>query len=128
MRYVLATLAAFCLWSLAAAPAAQAQQLPQGSYLQSCRDVGVEGGVLSGLCRTRGGEWQRAALGDIRQCAGDIGNSNGQLVCNRATGGLPAYGAGAPPAEHRDMRLEQHQLRCQGIVDPMARERCLNRR
>lgn len=128
MRYVLATVTAFALSTIGLALPAQAQPLPQGSYLQSCRDVGIQGGALIGMCRKMDGEWQRAALADVTGCAGDIGNMNGQLVCNRGGRTLPAYGAGAPPAERRELRQEQHQLRCQGIVDPLARERCLSRR
>jgi hypothetical protein len=130
MRYVLGAFAAVALSAIIAAPGAQAQPLPQGSYLQSCRDVRIEGGALSGMCRTMNGAWMRTALGDVRLCSGDIGNINGQLTCNRQ-GGLPAYGG--ERFEHRELRREglreePMRLRCEGIVDPLQRARCFERR
>ena len=126
MRYVLGAFAALALSAVAAAPAAQAQPLPEGSYLQSCRDVRVEGGALSGVCRTMNGAWMRTALGDVRQCSGDIGNINGQLTCNRQQR-LPAYGG--ERFERRELRREEPlRMRCEGIIDPLARARCFERR
>jgi hypothetical protein len=70
------------LSSFAAIPA-QAQRVPPGSYLRSCTHVAVYADRLLADCRRADGSWRRAALRDVDRCAGDIGNMNGQLVCNR---------------------------------------------
>ncbi len=74
-----------------AAPAAQAQ--PAGSYQASCRNIQVSGGgdpQISASCKDMRGAWQYTSL-RYRDCVGEIGNNNGQLVCN---GGRP--GSGGP--------------------------------
>jgi len=71
--------------SLAAVPAS-AQGLPNGSYMQTCRNVAVHGDRLLADCRRTDGSWARTALQKVDRCAGDIGNMNGQLACNH-TGG-----------------------------------------
>jgi CVNH domain-containing protein len=71
--------------SLAAIPAS-AQGLPNGSYMQTCRNVAVHGDRLLADCRRTDGSWARTALRDVDRCVGDIGNMNGQLACNH-TGG-----------------------------------------
>ena len=71
--------------SFAAVPAS-AQGLPNGSYMQTCRNVAVHGDRLLADCRRTDGSWARTALQNVDHCAGDIGNMNGQLACNH-TGG-----------------------------------------
>ena len=71
--------------ALAAVPVS-AQGLPNGSYLQSCRNVAVHGDRLLADCRRTDGRWARTALQNVDRCVGDIGNMNGQLACNH-TGG-----------------------------------------
>src|SRR5262249_52824765 len=71
--------------SFAAIPVS-AQGLPNGSYLQSCRNVAVHGDRLLADCRRTDGRWARTALQNVDRCVGDIGNMNGQLACNHAGG------------------------------------------
>src|SRR5215469_11463316 len=71
--------------SLASVPV-NAQGLPNGSYMQTCRNVAVHGDRLLADCRRPDGSWARTALRDVDRCVGDIGNTNGQLACNH-TGG-----------------------------------------
>src|ERR1700738_5049480 len=52
-------------------------QTPQGSYLGSCTHISREGGTLTAVCRRADGREQRTTLGNVNQCNGDIGNSNG---------------------------------------------------
>ena len=125
MKYVLAAFVACLSWAAIGAFAQAAS--PPGSYQQSCHEISIQGGVLTGLCKTRNGRWQRAALGDVNQCAGDIANLNGALTCGRRTGGLPLYGSGQPPVTGGWQRQEQRRLRCSGIIDPIERERCFQR-
>lgn len=57
--------------------------LPQGSYLDSCRDAYVSpDNVLRAECRDRSGRFRAAAL--QLPCRRDIGNDAGALVCGRA--------------------------------------------
>jgi hypothetical protein len=72
--------------------AADAQGLPPGSYQQSCRDFRMQGGTLTAVCRRANGRGDHLTALDVTHCVGDIGNNNGQLVCN---GGRPA--ASVPP-------------------------------
>ena len=72
--------------------AAYAQGLPPGSYQQSCRDFRMQGGTLTAVCRRANGRGDQLTALNVTHCVGDIGNNNGQLVCN---GGRPA--APVPP-------------------------------
>lgn len=67
--------------------AAYAQGLPPGSYQQSCRDFRMQGSTLTAVCRRSHGRGEQLTALNVAHCVGDIGNNNGQLVCN---GGLPA--------------------------------------
>ena len=74
------------------APPAFAGQLPQGSYLQSCRDARLVGGTLLAMCRQPDGEyWGTSGLAEIRNCVGDIVNRSGALDCERG----PLFGSSA---------------------------------
>jgi hypothetical protein len=68
--------------------AAHAQSVPRGSYLRSCTHIETYGDRLSADCRRTDGSWARTAIRDVDRCVGDIGNMDGQLVCN---GGRPDY-------------------------------------
>jgi hypothetical protein len=70
-------------------------QVPQGSYLQSCRDIKMQGQTLAAVCRRGDGREQGSYLADANRCTGDIGNNNGTLQCSRGSGG-PAPAAPAP--------------------------------
>jgi hypothetical protein len=92
---------AAALIASASAPAAQAQPYdhgwngggdwhhgggrpPPGSYLQSCTHVRTTGGRDPQLTATCGDMRGRARYTSLyyARCVGDIGNNNGQLVCN----------------------------------------------
>jgi hypothetical protein len=96
----------------------QAQPAPQGSYINSCRHIGIRGDRLFADCRRMDGSWQRTAL-DVAGCVGDIGNLDGRLTCNRAPNGR--YGS----SDRRDWREGYGpDERCSAIADYYARERC----
>jgi hypothetical protein len=125
------TLGAFVALLLAAAFCAQpahAQRAPQGSYLNSCRNVAMDGDRLIADCRNPDGGWHRTAL-DIDRCAGDIANLGGRLSCNR--GQHEGYGSSAR-ADWREGygsgRTEEwrdaQRARCWHILDPYERDRC----
>ena len=107
MKTVSAALAAAMIAGLSWIAAAEAQGVPPGSYRQSCSDARIEGGALVVTCRTAHGTMQRTALPAVNRCAGDIGNNNGVLNCNTASGPMqgsvqgPARGAEPGPAGPR---------------------------
>jgi hypothetical protein len=61
---------------------AHAQNLPAGSYLQSCGNVTFGGGQLTASCSAPNG--QRHTSSTSLNCNGDIGNVSGYLRCNGA--------------------------------------------
>ena len=91
-------------------PAAYAQGMPQGSYLQSCNNAAMQGDGLVATCRRADGREERSMLAAVRRCVGDIANNNGILQCG-TRGGLargqvvagpgpgprPEYAPGAGP-------------------------------
>jgi hypothetical protein len=81
---------------------AQAQGTPQGSYLQTCTDVRIEGNALSATCRGTGNRKQRSSLAGFQRCAGDIGNNNGVLQCNFADGSPGRGTVVAAPRQQRE--------------------------
>jgi hypothetical protein len=133
--------------------AAYAQGLPPGSYQQSCRDFKIQGGTLTAVCRRANGRGDQLTALYVTHCVGDIGNNNGQLVCNggrpaaplpplreaQAPGypapgyapapGYPAPGYGPPPhyGEYRErceaLRHEEHELRDRLAYTPYGGER-----
>src|SRR6266852_4596600 len=92
MKMVSGALAAVVLAGLGWSLPAQAQGLPQGTYLSSCSGARMEGDTLVARCRTRDGGEARSALAGVHRCVGDIGNSNGSLSCN--FGGRAEIGPG----------------------------------
>ncbi|BCW88467.1 hypothetical protein sos41_16070 [Alphaproteobacteria bacterium SO-S41] len=93
-------LAAAALFSTGAAEARPAA-LPEGSYLDSCRDLYVEGSTLYGECQNNAGKWKKTWISNYGYCDGDIYNNNGVLDCrggrlpeqaapSKPSGGLPA--------------------------------------
>ena len=140
MKTALGTFAAVLLAGTMCTQPAHAQPTPQGSYLNSCTHVGMDGNRLIADCRRPDGGWHRTVL-DVNRCVGDIGNINGQLSCNRAPG--ERYGAspredwrevyGASPNENwregygssrREEWRDEQRARCWQIPDPSERERC----
>lgn len=53
---------------------------PPGSYMESCRNAGMAGGMLRATCRAVNGRWVDSSI-DPRRCRGDIANFNGRLAC-----------------------------------------------
>lgn len=147
MRLVLSALA---LAGLSASAFAQAP--PPGSFQESCREFGMQGSTLSALCRSADGREQWTAL-NVSRCVGDIGNDNGNLVCNggQPAGpltppppspaqaypgppgpGYPAPGYGPPPRYGADspyrercagLRHEEHEVRDRLAYAPYGEER-----
>jgi len=128
MKIALGAFAAVLLAGTMCTQPAQAQSVPQGSYLDSCTRVGMDGDRLIADCRRADGGWHRTVL-DVNRCVGDIGNINGQLSCNRGPGG--GYGANRQEnwregygSSGRDEWRDEQRARCWHILDPYERDRC----
>jgi hypothetical protein len=61
-----------------------------GTYLRTCRNIQMSGGMLTADCADRNGRYRQSTI-RYTQCRGDIGNRNGLLNCNGATA-REAYG------------------------------------
>ncbi|MGZ4855124.1 MAG: CVNH domain-containing protein [Candidatus Angelobacter sp.] len=111
MRYITAfKVAALALGIGGAAMTCQAQQVPGGSYQQTCRDIGARGSTLYATCKDEGGNWRNTQLNDFQRCSGEIQNLNGNLSCTGGTG----YGPGGIYGDRRD-RDRDHDRDRQGI-------------
>ena len=72
-------------------PANMVGNLPAGSYRQTCQNVNVGPHRLRAECRTMNGSLRHTVLSNWRQCAGEIVNRNGHLVCEAPTRPGMAY-------------------------------------
>lgn len=115
MRIVIGTLAAVVLAGIGWSAAAEAQGLPQGSYLSTCRGARLQGDTLVARCRTMDGSEQRSALAAVNRCVGDIGNNNGQLQCSYGGPGR-AQAVPAPGYRYGERGYGSDRWdRCQGL-------------
>ena len=55
--------------------------LPPGSYIATCKDVRLQGSMLSATCNDGRDHWRNTFLRDANRCNGDIANQNGTLRC-----------------------------------------------
>ena len=55
--------------------------LPPGSYIATCKDVKLQGSMLSATCNDGKDHWRDTFLRDANRCNGDIANQNGTLRC-----------------------------------------------
>jgi CVNH domain len=63
---------------------AAAQQVPSGSYQQTCREIGMNGNTLFATCQDTGGNWRSSQLPEVQSCSSQIVNDNGSLRCERS--------------------------------------------
>ena len=111
MKTGIVGIAGLLLAGMAWVQPAAAQNVPPGSYLQSCTRVFMEGDRLVAVCRRADGYGQRTSLPDVRRCVGDIGNNNGNLQCSYAAGP-----GGPPPGYYGERRYgEERRERCFGL-------------
>jgi hypothetical protein len=55
--------------------------LPPGSYIATCKDVKLQGTMLSATCNDGKDHWHSTSMRDANKCNGDIANQNGTLRC-----------------------------------------------
>lgn len=101
IRYI--TLAIF---ALAVVLSSSAQDIPPGTYRDSCRSIKMHHDSLQARCKTSQGNWVRTSLNDADRCVGDITNVEGQLTCNK-NGGPPQ---GSYLQTCRDVRARYNTL------------------
>ena len=84
MKSLLMAAAALLLFAFASADLARAQRLPDGSYLNTCKNVrlGPDGRDLYADCLDTKGRYQKAATRNPYDCDGYLDNINGKLLCN----------------------------------------------
>jgi hypothetical protein len=78
---------------------------PPGSYLETCRNISVEGDQLAAECQERDGDWRRTSLDDFDRCTSGIVNNDGRLVCTKGDDGDRGYYRGGwqgsyPPGDY----------------------------
>ena len=54
---------------------------PQGTYLETCKNVRVRYNTLWARCKNMNGQWVDTSLNDFNRCRDGIGNADGQLRC-----------------------------------------------
>lgn len=95
---------------------------PQGTYLQTCRDVRMGSNTLWARCETRSGQGVDTSLNNVSQCGSDIVNIDGQLRCggddrgsDRDRDGDRDWRGGGPRGSYsqtcRDVRVQGDRLR-----------------
>jgi len=93
-------LAALAVLTMATPPAATAQPMPPGDYPSRCRDIAMNGQMLSATCRGERGGGQSSI--NVLSCPGSniSVDASGALVCASLAGGrpppLPGPGPGYP--------------------------------
>jgi len=55
--------------------------LPPGSYIATCKDVKLQGSILTATCNDGKDHWRSTSMRDANKCNGDIANQNGTLRC-----------------------------------------------
>jgi len=73
-----------------ATPAPPQQNLPTGSYQQTCSQVSVKNGNLYAKCQDEKGKAHSAKLSHYEKCGAEIVNRSGSLECSRGQAALPA--------------------------------------
>jgi hypothetical protein len=64
-------------------PERRDNDVPEGDYAQTCRNIRTSGSTLLATCQQRNGRWRPASLREFNQCTSEIENSNGRLMCSR---------------------------------------------
>lgn len=53
---------------------------PPGDYVQTCRNIRMNGDHMDAECQKKNGGWRNTALDNVSQCGGIV-NNNGRLQC-----------------------------------------------
>jgi hypothetical protein len=66
---------------------------PQGDYVQTCRNIRMNGDHMDAECQKRDGGWRNTSLDNVSQCGGIV-NNNGRLQCGSGGYGFGGYNNG----------------------------------
>lgn len=92
---------------------AQAQEIPPGSYQQTCNNISVDRGTLYATCQDLDGNWRNSELREFRRCSSEISNESGNLHCVLANY-QPGWRGRAPRGSYletcRDIEVRGHDL------------------
>jgi hypothetical protein len=99
------------LWGIGSS--CPAQEIPSGSYLETCRNIQVQGSVLYAYCRDTDNRWRAAELYDYRDCARDITNVDGALRCERGASYSRPYGSYVETCRDIQWRGNKLRAKCQ---------------
>jgi hypothetical protein len=83
---------------------------PQGSYQQTCSDISVKKGTLRARCKDEKGKTHHASLAHYENCAADIANKNGSLICAQGEGGAPSLPRGSYTDSCRNIQMKGSTL------------------
>src|SRR5215813_15070060 len=53
---------------------AKAQEVPPGTYRETCVNIRVRYGTLYANCQDRDGRWRSTSLPDVQRCTGEVTN------------------------------------------------------
>ena len=70
--------------------------IPQGPYLNTCKEVRMLEDTLTAFCSKGDGTWQTTQLWHADRCNGSVQNAGGDLVCGMA----PQVGSSTPPQSY----------------------------
>jgi hypothetical protein len=70
--------------------------VPQGPYLNTCKEVRMLQDTLTAFCSKGDGTWQTTQLWHADRCNGSVENAGGDLVCGMA----PQVGSSTPPQSY----------------------------
>jgi CVNH domain len=107
MRYPIA----LAIFALTMVLSSAADDIPPGTYRDTCRNIKMHHDRLQAKCQTSQGNWVNTSLEDADRCVGDITNVEGQLTCNKNSS--PPSGTYLQTC--RDVRVRYNTLwaRCQ---------------
>ncbi|MEP9354356.1 CVNH domain-containing protein [Xanthobacter sp. KR7-65] len=110
------------LAALGSSAARAETDVPDGSYLNSCRQVQVRWGRdLAAFCQNRSGEWAVTRLNNFAGCPDDIANRDGELVCAPHQAPQPARAEVEPAGSYR--KTCQRITYRNGVLSAMCRAR-----
>ena len=102
------------LFSQEATPAATQENVPSGSYQQTCTDISIKNGNLYAKCQDAKGKPHSAKLSRYEKCSSEIVNKNGSLQCSHAPGSPARAAAELPPGPYvescRNARMKGNTL------------------
>lgn len=83
---------------------------PQGSYQQTCSDISVKKGTLHARCKDEKGKTHHSSLAHYENCAADIANINGSLICAQHEGGAAVQPSGSYTETCKDIHMKGSTL------------------